>query len=171
MDKLDKPIETKIQKVFEDVPQINLLKKTIIPSRNVRPFSPRDWKETKQRGELSPLKLSGSESEISKGKKAGYSPEVQHIGRLEKKVPYQKKVVGKFINKSHRTIMDQLDKLIEIKIQLFLEQWAANPFPSSDANSGWYTGAYAPSVPIKDRRDIDDEEEKKEEEEEKNDIL
>ena len=57
--------------------------------------------------------------------------------------------------------MDKLDKLILIKIR---EQWGASPFPSS--GEGWNNGAYTPSIPIKDRRDINDEEEEEEEEEE-----
>jgi len=60
--------------------------------------------------------------------------------------------------------MDKLDKLIENKIQELLEQWGASPFPSS--GEGWNNGAYTPSIPIKDRRDINDEEEEEEEEEE-----
>jgi len=55
--------------------------------------------------------------------------------------------------------MDKLDKLIEVKLQELFEQWGANPFPSS--GDGWNNGAYAPSIPIKDRRDIDDEEDDK----------
>jgi hypothetical protein len=60
--------------------------------------------------------------------------------------------------------MDKLDKIIDIKLKEFFEQFAnPNPFPHTPSDPTWNTGAYAPSIPIKDRRDIDDEEDEEDE--------
>jgi hypothetical protein len=59
--------------------------------------------------------------------------------------------------------MDQLDKLIDIKLK---EQFLnPNPFPYDASSASWFDGRYAPSTPVKDRRDIDDEEKDLEEQE------
>jgi len=62
--------------------------------------------------------------------------------------------------------MDKLDKLIDVKLREFFEQWPAPPNPFGPSNNiGWYNGAYAPSVPSKRAIGWEEEEDEKEDEE------